>query len=203
MRELTRTVRTEIEEDDSVAALHAAVAANGRRNDEFIRNPGLVGSINRLGSRCRLAALCLRNHIVSLLHAIPALVTVHCIIAAGNSRNLPCTDLSDFCFEIRQIFSRARWRYITAIQECVHIDLPDAFLLCKAQQTIEMLRMTVHAARGYESHEMQCTAVFLHLSDDRLQRLVFEEGTIANRLRDACELLINNAAGSDVRVTNL
>ena len=62
--------------------------------------------------------------------------------------------------------------------------------------------MAVHATRRNEAHEVQGAVLFLHAVDDRKESFVLEEVAVLDVAGDAGQLLIDDAAGTDVGMTN-
>ena len=90
--ELACTVVAEVVEDDGVTCLYLAyrltVLADDYRLDELISHICIIRSLDGLPGGCCLHALALNEHIVGSLHAVPALVAVHCVEAAADACHL-------------------------------------------------------------------------------------------------------------------
>ena len=82
----------------------------------------------------------------------------------------------------------------------MHIDLLDTVSLRHFKKPVEVFFVAVHAAWRNEAEEVQCAARLLRTRDGMEQRLVLEERTVGNRLRDARELLVDDASCADVRM---
>ena len=85
----------------------------------------------------------------------------------------------------------------------MYIDLLDTVPLRHFKKPVEVLFVAVHAARRNEAEEVQCAARLLRTHDGMEQRLVLEERTVGDRLRDARELLVDDASCADVRMPDL
>ena len=203
MRELTRAVGTEVEEDGAVTVLHAAVALDDERNDELIVDAARVARLEARDRAVRCDALGVRDGLVGLLLTIPAMVAIHSVVAAADRRNRADADLLALRLELLEVRLRALRRHVTAVEERVDVDLGDALLLRHLEQRVEVTLVAVHAARGDEAHEMNRAALFLGILHDGDERLVLEEIAVLDVARDARELLVDEAARADVRVADL
>ena len=67
----------------------------------------------------------------------------------------------------------------------------------------KVLVARMDAAIGEKPHDMQRTAWLLGRIEARVDDLVFVDGTRAARAVDACELLMDDAAGADVQMPDL
>src|SRR5699024_11554826 len=66
-----------------------------------------------------------------------------------------------------------------------------------------MLVMRMDTAVTEQSHDMKLTAFALDMLHRIKQHFVFEEVAVFDRLVDARQTLIDDAAGTDIQVTNL
>ena len=82
------------------------------------------------------------------------------------------------------------------------IDLIKTGALRQLDDCVQMRVMAVDAAVAHQAHQMQRGAVRLAVFDRAEQSLVLEEVAVLDRLRDAGQLLIDDAASADVRVTD-
>ena len=139
---------------------------------------------------------------ISLDHAFPTVVAVHSVVTSADGCNAASADFLALCFEFFEERLCALGRYITAIEEGMYIDFLDVVLLRHFEQRIEMVLMAVYAARRNEAHKVQGTALFLHAVYDFQQGFVLEEVAVLDVAGDAGQLLIDDAAGTDVGVTN-
>lgn len=64
--------------------------------------------------------------LIGLLLAVPAMVAVHCVVAAGDRRDLADADLLALCLELLEVRLCALRRHIAAVEEGVDIDVLDA-----------------------------------------------------------------------------
>src|SRR5699024_9395117 len=90
--DLPGPVRAEVEEDDAVVVGNHTLVVTDNRLHKFVSNAVLVG-LGHSGHRIRvLDALAVDHSVISLLHAIPALIPVHSIVAAHDGGNLAYAD---------------------------------------------------------------------------------------------------------------
>ncbi len=68
---------------------------------------------------------------------------------------------------------------------------------------LEVAEVAVHAALGHEAHEVQRAAPPGGLVAGLHEDAVAEEVAVGDRLRDAREVLVHDAAGADVEVADL
>ncbi|MNC55933.1 hypothetical protein D3C75_1054990 [compost metagenome] len=100
MRQLNRTVRTEVQEHDGVAAFHyryrliIAVHDNTRLN-EFIIYGILVRRSDRLQCIGIFRAFAIYHRTVSFLYTFPAFITVHRKVASGYRSNFTYANFLD------------------------------------------------------------------------------------------------------------
>ena len=127
---------------------------------------------------------------------------VHIAQAVERDADIADADLLALRLELLEVRLRALRRHIAAVEERVDVDLGDALLLRHLEQRVEVTLVAVHAARGDEAHEMNRAALFLGILHDRDERLVLEEIAVLDVARDARELLVDEAAGADIRVTD-
>ena len=87
MRKLARAVGTEVEEDSTIAILHACIALDNKRNDELIVDACRIARLNTCRRIICCNALSMRNGFVRLFLAIPTIIAIHGIIAAADRSN--------------------------------------------------------------------------------------------------------------------
>ena len=147
---LSGTVRAEVKEDDGIIVLYLchrnAVLFYHRRKHELIRGILIVGSLDPCRTaRCPLAFAEYQRP-VGLFHAVPAIVTVHGIVASHNGRHLSHADLLHLRCQLLYIFLSGSRRRITAVQEAVYVYVLDSLSLSQFQQPVNVLVMAVDAA---------------------------------------------------------
>ena len=143
-------VGAEIEED------HAVVGLDGRdriplfrddgRNDEFIHHASFIGSSDRGDGIGGLVAFAHDHRTVGFFDTIPAIVTVHGIVAAHDRGNLADTDFLELGLEfLGKALGRIR-RNIAAVKEAVDIDIFQSLALGQLDQGIQVGVVAVDAA---------------------------------------------------------
>ena len=131
----TCSVRTEVEENYTVTGSNFAVyTVNSKGLNELIRYACSIGCLYADSSACGLAALAQHQCFIGTLHALPALITVHCVIASTDGSNLAYANLRHTLFQLTDIFKSCFRTDITAVEEGMHINLSQAFNLRHADK---------------------------------------------------------------------
>src|SRR5690554_144622 len=116
MAEFASAVGTEVHKDHAVAIFHAHRFTNSGGFNKLI---GLIAGIGL--SQCSAGAVGLINTLAidqqlpCLLDTIPAIITIHCIIAANQTGDTAFTELRASGFNRFDRRLGAAWRSITAI----------------------------------------------------------------------------------------
>ena len=63
--------------------------------------------------------------------------------------------------------------------------------------------VAMNAAIGHQTHQVKCRAVLFAVFHCTDKSLVFKKVSVLNGLRNSCQFLIHNTAGTDVGVTDL
>ena len=96
--EFLRAVVAEVDEDNHIALAYSTVyGCVCYRFDELIGHALGIALLHCLHHICGLLTLCVHNKVVSLLHAVPTLVAVHCIEASDDARNVRVVLLTYVC----------------------------------------------------------------------------------------------------------
>ena len=140
---LTSTVVTEVEEDNSVTLLDCSKrltvsACDSDRLDELIGYTLVVRSLDSLSSRSSVNALALNEKVISLLDALPSLVTVHSIETTANRSNLTCRR-SHSCLEVSYKALTALRVSVTTVHETVNEYILELILLSNVEELINVL----------------------------------------------------------------
>ena len=145
----TRSVRTEVEENHTVTGSDFSIyAINSEGFNKLIRYACGIGCLYAGSSACSFAALAQHQCFIGTLHALPALVAVHCVIASADGSNLAYANLRHAIFQLMDISQRCFRTYITSVKESMHINIGQAFNLRHADKCQKMLDMAVNAAVG-------------------------------------------------------
>ena len=202
VREFASTVGAEVEENHAVALFHAVIIADNDGDNKFVGNLVVVGFFNRRGGIRFFRRVSFGNGVVGFLHAVPALIAVHCVVATGNRSDLPNANFLDFFFERGEIFSGRTRRNVAPVQKCVHVNFFNALVLGKFQQAVKVVGVAVNAARGKQSEQMQCAAARQNFISDADEGFILEEIAVANRLGNFRQRLVNDAPRANVHVPN-
>ena len=158
--QLARSVRTKVEEDHRVAVRHRrcrvlAERHDAGRNQEFVREPGLVALPDK-GDRVgggRSAGL--DHSPIGALGPLPSLVPVHRVVPAADGRDSTGSDPLDLARELLDVTRRTGGRLVTSVGEGVDEHPRHAQRPRHLEQRIQVLGRAVDTAGGHQSHEVQ------------------------------------------------
>ena len=85
----------------------------------------------------------------------------------------------------------------------MNIYLAQSLLLCHLKQSVKMCNMTVHTTIGKKSPQMQVRIIFLTIIHGCKQCLILKKVTVFDCLGNSGQILVNNAAGTDIHMSNL
>ena len=98
------TVRTEVVENHGILILDGgrrlAVLHHHKGDDELICLAAVIRSLDACSSAFSLISFALCQSVVSQLHAVPSLITVHGIVTSHDRRYLAYADLLHLCFQL-------------------------------------------------------------------------------------------------------
>ena len=210
-RDLPRAVSSEIEEDHGiVVADHAArhgrlpgtsLGRNHGGQDELVRHVSFVARPHHGDGIARSGfGIAVNHRAIRLLDALPTVVAVHGVVAAGNARDLPDAVFAHLLLEPAQEVDPAlRWR-VAAIGEAVHVDVRDLVFPRHAQERKEVLDVRMNSAVAQETDEVQLPAArAIHRVD---QKRLAEKLAARDELVDACDVHLNDAASAHIQVAN-
>ena len=201
-RNLPRAVGTEVEEHNAVPGRYAAALTRDGRHDKFIRYALGVAVRHHLCGRA-VHALAVHHRGVGLLHALPAVIAVHRVVAARDRGNSANADLVHFGLQFLDKALAGIGRHIAAVHDGMHINLLQARAPGHFQQRIQVRIVAVHAAIGNKANQVQRSAVFFDALHRARKRGVFKEAAVLNILGNARQLLINDAPCADVGMAHL
>ena len=92
---------------------------------------------------------------------------------------------------------------VAPVQERMDVDARDAPGRRQRHHRGQLALMAVHAARRQEAHDMQRTAAGHRGGDGRGQHWIAREFARGDRMVDAREVLVDDATGADVEMTDL
>ena len=205
-RDLPGAVRPEIEEHDRVPiddrADGLAVLGDHRRLDELVGLAARVGGLD--GRRRSLGAQAGGEHqrLVGAGHAVPALVAVHGVVAAGDRGDLPA-EFRERRLEARDVAGRGPGRRVAPVREDVHPDARHAGLARELQESFEVALVRVDPAVGHQPHQVQGRAPAPGVLDGGRERGVLEERSVAQREVDAEQILRHHPPGAERQVPDL
>ena len=163
--DLSGPVRAEVEKDHRILILdqahRPAVFSDHRGNHELVGLSFIIGCLySRSGAGVLLPFSPCKGP-VSQLHTVPAVITVHGVIAAHDRGHLADTQFLHFSFQgFHKLPARGR-RRIPSVQEAVDKHLFQAVSLSQLQKPEDMGHVAVYASVGYQSHQMKGRAILL------------------------------------------
>ena len=189
LRELTRAVRPEVEEDRAVTRwIEPRTLGDDDWLDELIRDPSLVTTPHRLDRIPRMLARSVDDRVERALRALPALVAVHRVVAAGDRGDAVGRELGEV------VDGRVR-RDVAPVGERVDPRL----LRREAEQRFDVVDVRVHTAVRDEAEQMRAVTAF----ERGREHGVLEERAVLDRLVHAHQVLEKDAPGTDRQVTDL
>ena len=201
--DLTRTVGTEVCEDDRVVVLDGCALGNDNRNNELVGYAVCVGLLHGLVCGSSVLAFAECDGVVRLLYTIPAVITVHCVVTAGYGCDAADLDSVDLGLQAVDILNTGLRRRVTAIHEAVEANLAQTIAACQLEQRKHVVNVGMHTAVRQQTENVQGGIKPLALVDCAHQSRIPEEIAVLDGLGDAGQLLIYNAACTDVGVANL
>ena len=157
--DFTRTVGAEIEADNAVVFRDFRIVRNNRRNNKFIGNTGIIRFLNCFNCGVFFNALAVNQCGICLFNALPAVVTIHCIVPSRKSADFSDAEFFHFIFKLLNIFNSACGRNVTSVHKSVNEYLGKSAALCKLQKRKHMRYMAMYAAVGQKPVNMERTAV--------------------------------------------
>ena len=142
------------------------------------------------------------HRLIGFLYAFPALVAVHGVVASGDRRDAAGADLFHVRFQLLKIRHSALRGHIPAIQESMHRHFGQTFALRHVEQAEEVRDVAVHAAVADQTEQVQARIVREHMVHRLVQLRIFKEGTVFDRICDQRQILIDDAAGTDIEVAD-
>ena len=201
--DLACTVGTEVCEDDRVVVLDSRALGYDNRNNELVGDAIGIGLLHCLVRRRCVLALAECDGVVCLLYAVPAVVAVHCVVAAGYSCDAADFNGVDLRLQAVDILDTGLRGRVAAVHEAVEAYLAQTVAARQLEQREHMVNVRVDAAVRQQTEDMQGGTEPLALVDGAHQSRVLEEIAVLNRLGDAGQFLIYDAARTDVGVAYL
>ena len=201
-QDLAGAVGAVVEHQDAVAVLHARVAVDHGRQHELVVQTGGVALVDGLVGRLGALAFGVDHGVVGQGHALPALVAVHGIVAAGDRREMDRQACLQAGLDVLQALKRAARRHVAAVEEGVdphrHAGARD-----QVGQRDEMVLVGMHATRRGEAHQVAGTAVLLQGGDQLGQDRVLGQRAVVDGLVDARQVGHGDPAGAEIHVADL
>ena len=182
---------------------HSRALDDDDRHDELVGHARVIGRLHGLVCGSGVLANALGDRVVRLLHALPALVAIHRVVAAGDRRDAAQLERVDLVLQAVDILDARLRRGVAAVHEAVEADLAQAVAARQLEQREHMVDVRMHAAVRQQAEDVQRRIKPLALVDRAHQRFVGEEVAVLNGLGDAGQLLIHDAARADVGVADL
>ena len=206
--QLARAVVAEVEVDHRVAVADrrgrpAVRAGDDGREDELVGDARGVGGLDRGARRWRRVADALHDGGVGLVDALPALVAVHRVVAAGDGGDRARAELGDVRLQVAHEAARAVGRGVAPVGEGVDEDARQAAVACELQEGAQVVVAGVDAAVAQEAEEVERLAALPGVLDRADERGVLEEGAVLDRLVEAGDPLVDDEAGAEVEVPDL
>ncbi len=200
-------VGTEVHEDQRVAIFHCGIGlafgADHRCFDEFVVFIAGVSGFQRSNRGVGLElAFGFYQQIVGLLYAIPTVVAVHGVVAANDRGHAAFTEGGKLVFKgFQGGFSAAR-RGVTTIKEGVQVDFFRPFFCGQLDHRHNVVFVTVDTTGREQTHNVYrfaCGGGFLNRAG---QHRVCKEGAFFNFNIQTGQILVDNASGTQVDVSN-
>jgi len=98
-----------------------------------------------------------RQHVIGLLHALPTIITVHRPKTSAHRRDGADADLAALRFDLLNEAEPALRRRVAPVGEPMdeNLRLRQAVVFRLLQDSVKVLKHTVHAAVGHDAHHVQ------------------------------------------------
>ncbi len=149
-----------------------------------------------------MLAFALHEQIIGHLHAVPALVAVHGIVAADDAGHGAGTLGAMILQLLDESLARAGVG-VAAVHEAVQIHLLQAVVGRDVAQGEDMVERRVHAAVGCQAHQVQCLARLAGVFVGSLDLGIVQDSAALDSLVDFHQVLVHDTARADIEVTHL
>ena len=200
---LAGAVRPEVDEHHRVPFGHAAALAGDAGHHELVGDAVGIAALDALFPVAGLLALAVDKGGVGFLLAVPVLVAVHGVVAAGDGGDLADADGVQLVLDVLQEALAVVGVGVAAVHDGMDVHVFGAQGLGHIQQAEQVLLMAVDAAGAHQAHEVDGLARVdgrLHVAD---QDGVLLHLTVLDGLGDQGQLLVDDAARADVGVAYL
>ena len=156
-RQLSGAVGAEVEEDHRIP-VDDARGRDDRGNDELVVH--LRGVRGGDGGRRTVRGHAFAEHegLPGRFDAVPSVVPIHGVVAAHDRRHPADTDAGQLGFERLDVPKATSRRRVAPVEEAVHGDVGRAAACRHLHERVEVLLVTVDAARRHEPHQVHATA---------------------------------------------
>ena len=90
--------------------------------------------------------------------SLPSLVSVHCVESAGDYTDAAYAFFFHVLLECSEPCHSALRRNVSSVEETVYDYILNSVLLGHVDNSLEVLKVAVHAAVGYKAHHMECVS---------------------------------------------
>ena len=201
--DLPGAVGTVVEENDAVIVADGAIAVDDHRLHELVGHAVGVAGGHRRRRVAVVVAFTIHHGVVGHLHALPALVTIHGVVASHHRGDPAHAQLGAFVLQLLHEALAAGGGHVPPVQEAVDIHLRQPLVLGHLQQGEQVLDVGVYAAVGQQAVQMQAGALGKAVVHGLVIGLVPEEAAVLDGAADAGQILEHHAAAADVGVTHL
>ncbi len=143
------------------------------------------------------------EQVVGNLHTFPALVAVHGVEATDDAGNLGVACLVALVDELPDEADAALGVGVATVHEAMHEGVLHAVFLANLDELEEVVERAVHAAIAGQTHEVNVLAVSLSVLVSADDFGVLEDAAVGTGAVNLHEVLIDDATGTDVEVTDL
>ncbi len=202
-RHLAGAVGAEIHEHHRITVAHRRGRRDRGRLHELVVLAARIGLLERGQRIGRLVGrLALREQVVGGLHAFPALVAVHRIVASDDGGNAPGLELRAFVPQQRDgRGSTPGWR-VAPVEEGVHAHVRDTGRGRQFDHGGDLQLVAVDPTRRQQPEDVQCRAIRARGGGSLIQHRIGEKLAVFNRGLNARVILVNHATRPDVEVAD-
>ena len=202
--EFLGAVVAEVEEDDYVALLDGAVHGSVVDGEyEFVSHAVVVALLHGFHHVGGILAFALHEEVVSHLHTFPTLVAVHGVESSDDAGDVCALTLA-VCLEVGDESLTALGVGVAAVHEAVNEGTVfHTVFLGNVHKAEDVVEARVHAAGGGETHEVYSLSVVAGVGICIDDFRVLEDAAVGAGAVDLHEVLVYDAAGTDVEVSHL
>ena len=172
------------------------------RLDELVGHAGIVRALHSLDHVGRSLALALDQKVVGDLDALPAPVAVHGIVTSYDRGDTAGRRGHVALQRLDEALAAARIG-IATVHEAVYEGVVDTVVRRYVAQLEQMIERRVYAAVRHQSHEVHFRAFGLGILERTDDLAVFEYRVVAAGTIDLYQILIDDTAGTYVKMSHL